>query len=53
MNFIVSHLISLFSLVIQVLDGTDHINSCKPVNRTDPSYAETLDFLKKLKAHLR
>lgn len=36
-----------------VLDATDHINSCKPVNPTDPSYAETLDFLKKLKAHLR
>ncbi|XP_020591280.1 uncharacterized protein LOC110032106 [Phalaenopsis equestris] len=35
-----------------VLDGTDHINSCKPVNRTDPSYAETLEFLKKLKARL-
>lgn len=33
-----------------VLDATDHINSCKPVNRTDPSYAETLEFLKKLKA---
>ncbi|KAH0453465.1 hypothetical protein IEQ34_017789 [Dendrobium chrysotoxum] len=32
-----------------VLDATDHINSCKPVNRTDPSYAETLKFLKKLK----
>lgn len=32
-----------------VLDATDHVNSCKPVNRTDPSYAETLEFLKKLK----
>ncbi|XP_020104461.1 uncharacterized protein LOC109721320 isoform X2 [Ananas comosus] len=31
-----------------VLDATDHINSCKPVNRTDPSYSETLEFLKKL-----
>ncbi|KAJ0975960.1 hypothetical protein J5N97_017925 [Dioscorea zingiberensis] len=36
-----------------VLDGTDHINSCKPVNPTDPSYSETLDFLRKLKAQLR
>ncbi|KAG1334651.1 Protein SERAC1 [Cocos nucifera] len=35
-----------------VLDATDHINSCKPVSRTDPSYAETLDFLKKLKSRL-
>ncbi|XP_008795143.1 uncharacterized protein LOC103710976 isoform X2 [Phoenix dactylifera] len=35
-----------------VLDATDHINSCKPVSRIDPSYAETLDFLKKLKARL-
>ncbi|XP_058097062.1 uncharacterized protein LOC131242446 isoform X2 [Magnolia sinica] len=34
-----------------VLDATDHINSCKPVNRTDPSYAETLAFLQKLKAN--
>lgn len=33
-----------------VLDSTDHINSCKPVNHTDPSYTETLDFLRKLKA---
>nr|DAD41214.1 TPA_asm: hypothetical protein HUJ06_015537 [Nelumbo nucifera] len=34
-----------------VLESTDHINSCKPVNRGDPSYAETLEFLKKLKAN--
>ncbi|KAF5196910.1 Serac1 [Thalictrum thalictroides] len=34
-----------------VLDSTDHINSCKPVSRSDPSYTETLDFLQKLKAH--
>ncbi|KAL9270513.1 SERAC1-like protein [Drosera capensis] len=33
-----------------VLESTDHINSCKPVNRDDPSYKETLDFLQKLKA---
>ncbi|KAL5982412.1 hypothetical protein ACLOJK_016483 [Asimina triloba] len=34
-----------------VLEATDHINSCKPINRTDPSYAETLAFLQKLKAN--
>lgn len=35
-----------------VLESADHINSCKPVNRTDPSYTVTLDFLRKLKAQL-
>ncbi|WOL09441.1 hypothetical protein Cni_G18194 [Canna indica] len=35
-----------------VLDATDHVNSCKPVSQTDPSYAKTLEFLKKLKARL-
>ncbi|KAL6318321.1 hypothetical protein AAG906_039413 [Vitis piasezkii] len=34
------------------LISADHINSCKPVNRTDPSYTVTLDFLRKLKAQL-
>lgn len=34
----------------QVLDSTDHINSCKPLSRADPSYTETLEFLQKLKA---
>ncbi|XP_065881325.1 uncharacterized protein [Euphorbia lathyris] len=33
-----------------VLESTDHINSCKPINRSDPSYTETLEFLRKLKA---
>ncbi|XP_061350215.1 uncharacterized protein LOC133295401 isoform X2 [Gastrolobium bilobum] len=33
-----------------VLESTDHINSCKPVSRSDPSYTETLKFLQKLKA---
>ncbi|CAN6587787.1 unnamed protein product [Malus baccata var. baccata] len=33
-----------------VLDSTDHINSCKPLSRTDPSYTEILQFLRKLKA---
>ncbi|TXG75383.1 hypothetical protein E1A91_1Z020500v1 [Gossypium mustelinum] len=28
----------------------DHINSCKPLSRSDPSYTETLEFLRKLKA---
>lgn len=32
---------------LQVLPSTDHINSCKPVNKNDPSYAETLAFLEK------
>ncbi|XP_027149973.1 uncharacterized protein LOC113750198 isoform X1 [Coffea eugenioides] len=35
-----------------VLDSTDHINSCKPLSRTDPSYKETLDFLHKMRARL-
>ncbi|KAK2657668.1 hypothetical protein Ddye_010720 [Dipteronia dyeriana] len=34
-----------------VLDSTDHINSCKPVSRADPSYREILEFLRKLKDH--
>lgn len=34
-----------------VLDSTDHVNSCKPLSRTDPSYKDTLEFLKKLKSH--
>ncbi|KAK9270265.1 hypothetical protein L1049_025842 [Liquidambar formosana] len=33
-----------------VLDSTDHINSCKPLSRNDPSYTETLEFLHKLKS---
>ncbi|KAI4336956.1 hypothetical protein L6164_015421 [Bauhinia variegata] len=33
-----------------VLESTDHINSCKPVSRLDPSYMATLEFLRKLKA---
>ncbi|GJX77246.1 armadillo-like helical domain-containing protein [Tanacetum coccineum] len=33
-----------------VLESTDHINSCKPISRTDPSYSETLQFLHKLRA---
>ncbi|XP_047172216.1 uncharacterized protein LOC124840247 isoform X1 [Vigna umbellata] len=35
-----------------VLESTDHINSCKPVSRSDPSYTETLKFLQRLKACL-
>ena len=34
--------------VWQLLDGTDHINSCKPLSRSDPAYARTLAFLQKL-----
>ncbi|KAL1539216.1 hypothetical protein AAHA92_27865 [Salvia divinorum] len=34
-----------------VLDSTDHVNSCKPLSRADPSYKDTLEFLKKLKLH--
>ncbi|XP_071733264.1 uncharacterized protein [Rutidosis leptorrhynchoides] len=33
-----------------VLESTDHVNSCKPISRTDPSYSETLQFLHKLRA---
>ncbi|MED6107079.1 hypothetical protein PIB30_010800 [Stylosanthes scabra] len=33
-----------------VLESTDHINSCKPLSRADPSYTETLKFLQKLRA---
>ncbi|KAF1859490.1 hypothetical protein Lal_00010074 [Lupinus albus] len=33
-----------------VLESTDHINSCKPISRSDTSYTETLKFLQKLKA---
>ncbi|XP_021865902.2 uncharacterized protein [Spinacia oleracea] len=35
---------------IVVLESTDHINSCKPVSRDDPSYTEILEFLRKVKA---
>ncbi|GAV82035.1 PGAP1 domain-containing protein [Cephalotus follicularis] len=34
-----------------VLESTDHINSCKPLSREDPSYTETLQLLLKLKKH--
>lgn len=33
-----------------VLDGTDHVNSCKPLSRSDPAYTKTLEFLQKLEA---
>ncbi|KAF7817516.1 Protein SERAC1 isoform A [Senna tora] len=29
-----------------VLESTDHVNSCKPVSRFDPSYKQTLEFLR-------
>ncbi|XP_044511558.1 uncharacterized protein LOC123229707 isoform X2 [Mangifera indica] len=34
-----------------VLESTDHINSCKPLGRTDPSYVKILEFLDKLKSN--
>ncbi|KAI3460251.1 hypothetical protein Pfo_016914 [Paulownia fortunei] len=34
-----------------VLDSTDHVNSCKPLSRADPSYKDTLEFLQKLRSH--
>ncbi|CAN8327482.1 unnamed protein product [Cochlearia groenlandica] len=34
-----------------VLESTDHINSCKPLSRSDPSYTEALQFLRKLSSH--
>ncbi|KAJ7958132.1 alpha/beta-Hydrolases superfamily protein [Quillaja saponaria] len=34
-----------------VLESTDHINSCKPLSRSDPSYTEILEFLHKVKQH--
>ncbi|KAI3522115.1 hypothetical protein L1887_11594 [Cichorium endivia] len=32
-----------------VLESTDHVNSCKPISRSDPSYSETLHLLHKLR----
>lgn len=40
----------MFISFIQVLESTDHINSCKPISCSDPSYKETLEFLQKMKA---
>ncbi|KAI5056672.1 hypothetical protein GOP47_0028490 [Adiantum capillus-veneris] len=31
-----------------VLDGTDHVNSCKPLNRDDIAYTQTLELLQKI-----
>eukprot|EP00250_Pteridium_aquilinum_P020076 c24692_g1_i1 orf=82-3981(+) len=31
-----------------VLDGTDHVNSCKPFNRDDIAYTQTLQLLQKI-----
>ncbi|KAJ7558284.1 hypothetical protein O6H91_04G032200 [Diphasiastrum complanatum] len=33
-----------------VLDGIDHVSSCKPVNHTDPAYLKAVEFLQKLKS---
>ncbi|KAL4583596.1 hypothetical protein LXL04_008174 [Taraxacum kok-saghyz] len=35
-----------------VLESTDHVNSCKPISRSDPSYSETLRLLYKLRARV-
>nr|GEU78522.1 armadillo-like helical [Tanacetum cinerariifolium] len=35
-----------------VLESTDHVNICKPINRNDPSYSETLHLLQKLRARI-
>lgn len=40
----------IFDILKQVLESTDHINSCKPLSHADPSYTEILEFLRKLKA---
>ncbi|CAM6099282.1 unnamed protein product [Calypogeia fissa] len=34
-----------------VLPGTDHVNSCKPLDRGDPVYTKTLEFLQNLELH--
>ncbi|XP_051151097.1 uncharacterized protein LOC127265366 isoform X2 [Andrographis paniculata] len=36
--------------VLVALDSTDHVNSCKPLSKADPSYRETLEFLERLKS---
>ncbi|KAG0587590.1 hypothetical protein KC19_2G175600 [Ceratodon purpureus] len=36
-----------------LLEGTDHINSCKPLCRSDPAYTRTLGFLQKMVAGAR
>ncbi|XP_023737898.1 uncharacterized protein LOC111885890 [Lactuca sativa] len=35
-----------------VLESTDHVNSCKPISKSDPSYCETLRLLNKLRARI-
>ncbi|KAI7746929.1 hypothetical protein M8C21_020658 [Ambrosia artemisiifolia] len=32
-----------------VLESTDHVNSCKPISKSDPSYSETLHLLRNLR----
>ena len=53
LDFPPTFLVILFVSLVQVLESTDHVNSCKPLSRNDPSYAEILDFLKKLKTQHR
>jgi hypothetical protein len=33
---------------LQVLDGSDHVNSCKPLNKDDAAYTQTLEFLQEI-----
>ncbi|KAM0060716.1 putative armadillo-like helical, alpha/Beta hydrolase [Helianthus debilis subsp. tardiflorus] len=35
-----------------VLESTDHVNSCKPITKSDPSYSETLHLLHKLRENI-
>eukprot|EP00249_Psilotum_nudum_P021362 c28083_g1_i2 orf=314-4183(+) len=36
-----------------VLEGTDHVHSCKPLSHTDPAYTATLHFLQKLQSSVQ
>ncbi|XP_024534607.1 uncharacterized protein LOC9643048 [Selaginella moellendorffii] len=35
-----------------VLDGTDHVNSCKPLSPSDPAYTKTLEFLRRIQVKI-
>ncbi|MCO5599134.1 hypothetical protein L7F22_053234 [Adiantum nelumboides] len=36
-----------------VLDGTDHVNSCKPLSRDDIAYTQTLELLQKISGSVK
>ena len=38
---------------MQVLDGSDHVNSCKPLNKDDAAYTQTLEFLQEILRSLK